>query len=124
MSRSSGLDLSRYLLDLDDHELGGLERRESDDDVHDAAIDVALRRRFLVAFDEVRVPWRAALERALAEQVLHERAEIQAQLRPERLVVRLEDGPLAAAVEAFLDEQREPPHGHVLPLRGEPVGPA
>src|SRR5215218_10932026 len=116
MSRSSGLDLSRYLLDLDDHELSGLERRESDDDVHDPAIDVALCRRFLVAFDEVRVPGRTALERALAEQVLHERAEIQAQLRPERLVVRLEDRPLASAVEALLDVQRKPPHRHVLPL--------
>src|SRR5262245_31810767 len=39
---SSGRQLAGHLLDLNDDELGGLQRREADDDVHDAAIDVAL----------------------------------------------------------------------------------
>src|ERR1044071_6746673 len=39
-----GLNLAGDLLDLDDHELGGLERREADDDVDDAEIAVVLGR--------------------------------------------------------------------------------
>ena len=88
-------------------ELGGLERGEADDDVHDARVDVVLRGRLLVALDEVRLARRRALEGALAEQVLHEGADVEADLRPQRLVVRLEDHPLRAAIEALLDEQRQ-----------------
>ena len=51
-----------------------------------------------------------ALERALAEQVLHEGADVQPDLRPQRLVVRLEHHPLRAAVQALLEEQREAAH--------------
>ena len=88
-------------------EFGRLERREADDDVDDAEIDVVLRRRFLVAFDEVGFARRLALERALAEQVVHERADVEPDLRPERFVVRLEHNPLRAAIETFLDEERQ-----------------
>ncbi len=63
---SLGFDLSGHLLDLDDDELGRLERREADQDVHDAAVDVVLGGGFGVALDEVGVaraaawkaPWR------------------------------------------------------------------
>src|SRR5206468_7098342 len=48
-------DLSSDLLDLDDHELRGLQRREAHDHVHDAEIDVVLRRGLLVALHEVGV---------------------------------------------------------------------
>src|SRR5262249_36617333 len=47
------LDLTGHLLDLDDHKLGGLERREPDDDVDDAPIDIVLRRGLFIAFHEV-----------------------------------------------------------------------
>ena len=57
---------------------------------------------------------RLALERALAEQVVHERADVEPDLRPQRLVVGLEHDPLGAAVEALLEEQREPPDGTYL----------
>src|SRR5574337_364304 len=72
MTFSSGLDLAGHLLQLDDHEFGGLERRETDHDVDDAQVDVVLRGGFLVALDEVGILRRRALERALAEQVVHE----------------------------------------------------
>src|SRR5215213_10892965 len=119
---SSRLDLAGDLLDPQNDELGGLQRREPDEDVHDAAVDVVLGGRLAVALDEVRFARAGALERALAEQRLHERAHVEPDLRPQGLVVPLEHDPLRAAIEALLDEQREPPDRHVLPLRGELVG--
>jgi hypothetical protein len=50
----------RALLDLDDDELSRLDRCEPDDDVHDAVVDVVLRRRVLAAPDEVRAARRGA----------------------------------------------------------------
>ena len=52
---------------------------------------------------------------------MHEGAEVEPDLRPKRLVVRLEDDPLGPAVKRFLDEERHPPHRNVFPLGGEPV---
>ena len=106
---------------LDDDELGRLQRREADDDVDNAQVDIVLRGGFLVALDEVGILRRLALERALAEKPVHERADVQANLRPQRLVVRLEDHPLRAAIEALLDEQSGAPDGDVFPLGGELV---
>src|SRR5262245_65923059 len=88
------LDLPGLLLDLDDHELRRFERREGDQDVHDALIDVVLRGGFLVALHEIRIAWGRALERTLSKQVVHEGADVQSKLGPERLVVRLEHRPL------------------------------
>src|SRR5215207_9576771 len=119
---SSRLDLAGDLLDPQNDELGGLERREPDEDVHDAAVDVVLGGRLAVALDEVRLARARALECALAEQRLHERADVEPDLGPQRLVVALEHDPLRAAVEALFDEECEPPDGHVLPLRRELVG--
>src|ERR1043166_9080631 len=116
-----GLNLTSHLLDLDDDEFGRLERREADDDVHHAAVDAVLGGRFLVALDEVGVARRRALERPLAEEAVHERAEVQADLRPERLVVRLEDHPLRAAVETLFEIERQAADRNVLPLRGQAV---
>ena len=59
-----------------------------------------------------------ALERALPEQAVHERADVEPDRRPQRLVVRLEHHPLRAAVQALLDEQRQPADRQVLPLVG------
>jgi hypothetical protein len=58
----------------------------------------------------------------LPEQILHERADVEANLRPQRLVVWLEDHPLRAAEEAFLDKERQTPHRNVLPFRSQAVG--
>src|SRR5262249_20483142 len=115
------LHLAGQLLDLEDDEFRRLERGEADEDVHDAEVDVVLSRRLGVALDEVGVLRRRALEGALPEEVVHEGADVQADLRPERLVVRLEDDPLRAAEKALLDVQSGAPDRDVLPLRGEPV---
>src|SRR5215210_6881094 len=103
------LDLAGHLLDLDDHELGRFEGRETDDDVDDAPIDVVLGRGLLVALDEVGLLGRTALEGALAEEVLHEGPNVQADLRPQRLVVWFEDNPLGSTVEAFFDVEGQAP---------------
>ena len=108
--------LAGDLLQPDDDELGRLQRREADHDVDDAEVDVVLRRRLGVALDEVRLARRRALERALPEQVVHERADVEPDLRPQRLVVRLEDDPLRAAEQRLLEEQRRAPDRQVLPL--------
>ena len=63
-----------------------------------------------------------ALERALPEQVVHERADVEPDLRPQRLVVGLEDHPLEPLTEALLDEQRGPADRDVLPLARLLVG--
>src|SRR5262249_46993886 len=102
MRASLGRDLSSHLLDLDDHELRRLERREPHEDVDDAEVDVGLRGRLLVALHEIGLAWGLALEGALPEEVLHEGADVEPDLGPERLVVRLEDHPLRAAEEALL----------------------
>src|SRR5207253_10655066 len=98
---SSRGELAGDLLQLDDDEFGRFQRREADEDVDDAEVDVGLRRRLAVALDEVGFLRRTTLERALAEQPLHEGADVQADLRPQRFVVRLEHDPLRAAVEAL-----------------------
>ena len=70
-----------------------------------------------VALHEEGLVRRRALERALAEEAHHEGADVQADLRPQRLVVRLEHDPLGAAEERLLEEQREAADRDVLPLR-------
>src|SRR5262249_25650174 len=85
--------LARDLLDLQDDELRGLERREADHDVDDPVIDIILGRRLVIALDEVRVARRFPLEGALAKQVLHEGPDVEADLGPEGLVIGLEDHP-------------------------------
>src|SRR5262249_31992225 len=116
-------DLAGHLLNLDDHELGGLERRKSEQDVDNTQIDVVLRGGLFVALDEVGFARRAPLKGALPEEVLHERADVEPDLRPKRLVVRLEDHPLRAAIKALFDEERRAPHRDVFPLGSQAVRP-
>src|SRR4026208_1220783 len=93
-ARSLRLHLSGKLLDLDDDELRRFEGCEPDENVDDAEVDVVLRGRLGVALHEVRFARAAPLKCALADQVLHECADREANLPPERLVVGLEDDPL------------------------------
>ena len=81
MDSNSCLNLSGHLLEIQDDKFGGLERCEADPDVDDTEVAIALSRRFGIAFHEVSITWRPALERALAKQVVHERADVQPNLR-------------------------------------------
>src|SRR5262245_53910405 len=73
---------ARQLRDRDHDEFGGLERRKADHDVHHAAVDIVLRCRVAVAFYEISLLRRVALECPLFEQAMHEVADAQAQTRP------------------------------------------
>lgn len=79
-----------------DCELGGLEQGKADDDAEDAEVDVVLRHRLAIYFHEIRLARGVALERALSEEALHERADAEPDLRPERLAVGFEDHPSRA----------------------------
>src|SRR5207247_7119542 len=65
--------------------------------------------------------WARPLEGPLAEEPVHERADVQPDLRPERFVVRLEDDPLGTAVQRLFDVQGRTANRHVLPVRGHRV---
>src|SRR3990167_4007075 len=65
--RALDFNLTGHLLDLEHHEFGRFQRREPDQDVHDAEVDVVLRCGLAVALDEVGLARAAALKRALAE---------------------------------------------------------
>lgn len=91
--------LQRQASDAHDHELARLERREADLDVHPALIDVVRRGRLGAASHEVGVARRRTLKRALAEEVVQERAHALPQPRPQRLAVGFERRPLGAAIE-------------------------
>src|ERR1700722_12954510 len=121
---SSDLELAGELLDMDQDELGGFERSEADQDVHDSPVDVVLGVVVLVALDQVCLLGTSSLEHALAEQRVHERAHVEPDGGPQRLVVRLEHHPLGTAVQTLLDEQRCPADRQVLPLVGQQVGTA
>ena len=99
-----GALLAGNLLEADDDELRRFERSETDHDVHHTQVDVCLCRRLLVALHEVRLFWRRSLECALGEQAVHEGAHVEANLRPQRLVVWLENHPLRAAIKTLLVE--------------------
>src|SRR5262249_49572116 len=109
-----GLNLPGLLLYRDDDEFRRLQRGEADNYIDYSEIDIVLRGRFGIDFDEIGVARLLALERALAEQIVHKCASGDADLRPERLIVRLKDRELQAAVETLLDEQRQPADWDVL----------
>src|SRR3954464_10805297 len=105
MFYSLGFDLASNLLDLEDDEFGRLQRSKANEDIDNSLIDIVLCGGFLIALDEVGFARRAALEGALAIELVHERADVGAELRPQRLIVRLEHCPLRAAVQALLEEE-------------------
>src|ERR1044072_8357953 len=124
MGSRSGGQAAGHLADADDDELRRLQRGEADVEVHDAAVDVVLRRGLAGALDEGRTARRGALEGALPEQARHERVDVQAELAPQRLVVALEDRPLRPALQAFLAGERHAPPGQVLLFAAEAAGAA
>ena len=113
---SLGLDLSSVLLDPDDHELGRLEGGKTNENVDDPLVDVILGCGLLVAPDIVCFCGCLALEGTLPEEAVHEGADVQPDLGPERLVVRFENHPLGAPEEALLYKESHLANGNVFPL--------
>src|SRR6266542_50719 len=108
------LDLSRHLLQVQDHEFSRFERRKPDHDVHDPEIAIVLSCRLGVALHKVRVLRFLALESALPKEVLHKGADIQPDLRVQRLVIRFENYPFETAIQALFYEQRQAANRNVL----------
>src|SRR5271167_376586 len=79
---SSRRQLSGNLLNLDDHELGGVERRKADEDGDDALVDARLRIVFRVALHKVGQLRCCSRECPLLEEPLHEGADVEPQLAP------------------------------------------
>ena len=59
---------------------GDVERREANENVDDAVINITLGRGLAVAFDEVRLLRRLALERALAKEIMHKGPNVESNL--------------------------------------------
>ena len=74
--------LSRFGRDGQDDELGGLEWRKANHDIHQPCIDIILRGRSGIAFNEVSVTWRPALEGSLRKIVCAEKARRSAESAP------------------------------------------
>src|SRR5262245_44533054 len=109
-----GLNLPGLLLNRDDDEFRRLQRGKADNYIDYSKIDIVLGGRLGIDFDKIGVARLLALERALTEQVVHKCASGDADLRPERLIVRLKDRELQTAIETLFDEQRQPADGDVL----------
>src|SRR5919109_422342 len=80
-----GLNLPGLLLDSDHDKFCWLERREANHYVDDAEVDIILCRGLGIDLNEVGITCLLALKRALPEQIVHERASGEADLRPQRL---------------------------------------
>jgi hypothetical protein len=120
---SSRLNLTSHLLNLDNHEFGRLERREPHNDIDDTLIDVVLGGGLFVTFDKISILRSLPLKRPLAKKVMHEGTDIEPDLRPQGLIVRLKYDPLCTAKEAFFDEQGRTSDRDIFPLRGQAISP-
>src|SRR5262249_52827255 len=89
------LKLSGQLLNLNHHELGGKQRCESHQDVHNAAVNARLRIVLRIALYEVRLLRTRSLECPFQEQSLHKRADVETNLSPELFVVGFKHHPLS-----------------------------
>src|SRR5579863_216614 len=108
--------LTGHLHDLNHDEFGGEKGRESHRDVDDSEINAGLRIVLGIAFDKVCFLRRRALECSFQKQPLHESANVHANLSPEFFVVRFENDPLRAIIQAGLDVERESANGNVFPF--------
>ena len=82
-----------------------------------AVVEVVLGHRRAVALDEERLVLGRAHQRAVAPHGAQEVGDRRADRDPGRLGVRLEHGPLRAAIDRLLDEDEQPADVDVLPHR-------
>src|SRR5262249_55242788 len=103
--------------DAHDHELGGLDWRDTDHANQSPAVDVCLHHRRTVALDEERFLYLGSLEPPVAPHQGEEVGDRAPHACPQRLGIGLEHHPLQTAVDRGLDEDQQPPHVHVFPIR-------
>src|SRR3569832_393157 len=110
------LGLNRLLANPEDYKLGGLHWCDADVANQPAVIDVVLRHRGAIAFDEERFFLRHSHQCAGAPHADQEVGDAAPHPGPEWLVVWFKHDPLRAFVNGLFDEQEEPPHVDVFPL--------
>src|SRR5881227_45414 len=113
----SALGVRRPLADAEDHELRGPQRRDADQADEPPVVEVVLGHRRAVAADEVRLLRLISQQRAVLPLVEQEVVDGAPDGGPETLTVRLEHGPLRAAVDRVLEEREVTSQVDVLPLR-------
>jgi hypothetical protein len=92
------------LTDTEDHELGWVRRRDTDQTDESAVVDIVLRHRRAIAADEVRLLGLRAHQRTGLPDAEEERFDRLDDALPERLIIRFEYDPLRAAVDRVLQE--------------------
>src|SRR6185369_13604623 len=105
------------LEDPEDDELGRAYRCNADFAHQAPVVDIVLRHRHFVAFDEERLVLRGSEQRANAPLAAQKKSDRSGNIRPQLLIVRLENSPLRSLVDRTLEKYEEPPHAHVLPDR-------
>src|SRR5205814_8883400 len=64
----------------------------------------------------------AALKGALSELIVHERTDVETNLGPQRLVIRLEHDPFRPPEQALFDEQSHSANREVFPFARKSIG--
>src|SRR5678815_1632160 len=108
--------LSGQLLNADQNEFGGLEGRETYDNVEYSRVDVILSCGCFVAPDKESIARFRSLKRSLPKQTSHKGAEARTNLCPKQIIVGLENRPLRAPRKTLFEIKRQAPHGDVFPL--------
>src|SRR5262245_56719460 len=108
---------ARELGDAEDDELGRLHWRDADVDDELARITRLGRVVLLVALDVERLLGGRPEQRTIAPNAQQERVDRSSNATPEPRVVRLEDDPLGALEDRFLDEVEQPADVQVAPGR-------
>src|SRR5437868_13636321 len=104
------------LADAEDDELGGTKRRDADETDETPVVEIILRHRRAVAAHEVRLVGLVTQERSLLPLVQEEVFDCAADVAPKLRAVRLEDGPLRAAVNGAFEIDEVATQVDVLPF--------
>src|SRR3984893_1051352 len=115
--------LAGHLLKFNDYKLGRFQWRKANDDIDNSQVYIVLGGSFFIALNEVGIFRRGALKRTLAEKIVHEGADVKANLRPERFVVWFKYYPLSTAIKTLFNVERGASYWNIFPLGGKPIIP-
>src|SRR3954468_13902189 len=108
---------ARVLREAEDHELSGFHWCDTDLADHLAGVDALARVGLVVALDVEGFVRCQPEQRTLAPLVDEECADRPAQLGPQRVVVRFEDGPVRAREDRLLQVVEQAADVHIPPCR-------
>src|SRR6266481_501982 len=114
LGQALGAAQARRLRDPENHEFRRPDDRHPDLGHHHSQVTDLRWVGFSVAFHVERLLRRQPEERSRAPHVGQKRADVEPDLAPQRVVVRLEHDPLSALVDRFTQEEEEPSDADVL----------